>query len=212
MDALSSEIKRYLSIYNKNTTTDNNLEISFGKSLGKYIFDTNVSNKYWKKVYNMLEKKGDFTLRKDFTYRIYTSNDKRLYIDKDDKMRCTKRTLMESCICYKEEETIGDMKITLYNKKLINTAKFPSLWDYDNAIRRETLSYHFNGFYINLSVSKPLEGDGEPIHNITIMILSKNNKVSRNILIKNIMKQIHDIYTVFNLKDVSFKTYNYGTE
>ena len=46
MDTLSCEIKRFLSLYNKNTT-DNNLEISIDIT-GKYIFDTNVSNKYWK--------------------------------------------------------------------------------------------------------------------------------------------------------------------
>ena len=156
METLSDEIKKFLSLYSKMNTNENSMEISVGNSLGKYIFDTNVSNKYWKKVYNMLEEKGDYNIRKDFTYRIYTSNDKRLYIDKDDKMRCTRRTLVESCICYKGEEGMGDMKITLYNKKLINTAKFPSSCDYDNTIQRETISYHFNGFYINLSVSTPL--------------------------------------------------------
>lgn len=211
MDTLSSELKRYLSIYNKTTTNENSLEISIGKSLGKYIFDTNVSNKYWKKIYNLLGNKGEFSVRKDFTYRIYTSNNMRLYIDKDDKMRCTKRTMVESSLCYNDDNNIGDFKISLYNKKLVNTAKFPPSWDYDNAIQRRTVSYNFNGYYINLSVSTPLDG-GEPIHTITIMLLSKNSKLSRNVLIKNMMKHIRDIYTILDKRDEGFKTYTYGTE
>ena len=211
MDTLSSEIKRYLSIYNKSTINDNSLEISIGKSLGKYIFDTNVSNKYWKKIYNLLGNKGEFSARKDFTYRIYTSNNMRLYIDKDDKMRCTRRTLAESSLCYNDDNNIGDFKISLYNKKLVNVAKFPSSWDYDNAVQRRTVSYNFNGYYINLSVSTPLDG-GEPIHTITIMLLNKNSKLSRNILIKNMMKHIRDIYNILDNRDEDFKIYTYGTE
>ena len=213
METLSNEIKRYLSIYSKNTG-ENNLEISIGNSLGKYIFDTNVSNKYWKKIRNIIEDRGEYTVQKKFTYRIYTSGNMKLYIDKDDKMRCIKSTLKESSLCYNNTKGV-DFKISFYNKKPINIAKFPSRWEYDNSVERETISYTFNGFYINLSCFVPIgeSVDVDPIYTITIL-LSKNNKVSRNIILKNIMKQIRDIYTLFNIKDeIMFKIHTYvGTE
>ena len=44
METLSDEIKKFLSLYSKMNTNENSMEISVGNSLGKYIFDTNVSN------------------------------------------------------------------------------------------------------------------------------------------------------------------------
>ncbi len=210
MDTLSNEIKRYLSIYSKNTV-ETSLDISIGNSLGKYIFDTNVSNKYWKKIHNLIEERGEFMVKKKFTYRIYTSDNMKLYIDKDDKMRCIKSNLKEGSLCYNNTKGV-DFKISFYNKKPINIAKFPSRWKYDNLVERETLSYTFNGFYINLSCSVPLNNLDERFYTITIL-LSKNNKVSRNIILKNIMNQIREIYALFNAKDITFKTHTYvGTE
>ena len=64
MDDLNNEIKRFLSVYSKQNTSETNLEITFGHSLGKYIFDTHVSNKYWKKICDRLERNGEYTVRR----------------------------------------------------------------------------------------------------------------------------------------------------
>ena len=55
MDNLSQEIKKYLSLYSKKMDSVN-MEIVFGYSLGKYIFDTNVLNRHWNQIIKKLSK------------------------------------------------------------------------------------------------------------------------------------------------------------
>tara|TARA_B100000035_G_C20910572_1_gene513774 strand:- start:116 stop:745 length:630 start_codon:yes stop_codon:yes gene_type:complete len=206
MDDLIGELKKYLSTYSKHI--DNyNLEISIGNSLGKYIFDTNVSNKYWKNIKQKIETSHDYSRRKEFSYRIYSDFNKKLYVDSSGKLKCMETDVKNQSLCYNNTKGF-DFKISLLEKKAINTATFPPKYKYHNLVDRNTVSYNFNNqFYINMSQVVPVE-KGQVLYTITLLIL-KNNKISKNILLKNIMKQLQDIYSITNDKMIDFKVYDH---
>lgn len=201
MDDLNNEIKRFLSVYSKQNTSESNLEITVGHSLGKYIFDTHVSNKYWKKICDRLERNGEYTVRREFEYKIYTDYNMKLY-KSADKMKCVVTDVVEQSLCY--NNTGGfDFKITLSNKKPVNTAKFPSKYDYHGVVDRHTVSYNFdNQFYINVSSVNNVEN--KLSYHQVVILLAKNTKASRNIVLKNIMRQIREIYGVTRVKPETF--------
>jgi len=204
MDSLIGELKKYMSTYSKHID-DYNLEISVGNSLGKYIFDTDVSNKYWKSIKNSIIESGEFSRCKEFSYRIYSDFNKKLYVDTSNKLKCMETDVKNQSLCYNNNKGF-DFKISLLEKKPVNTASFPPKYKYHNLVDRNTISYNFNNqFYINLSQVVPVE-EGKTIYTITILI-SKNNKISRNILLKNIMKQLRDIYSVTKEKLSDFKVH-----
>ena len=206
MDTLSNEIKRYLSIYSKNTV-ETSLDISIGHSLGKYIFDTHVSNKYWKRVYDTIEERHEYNSRKEFTHRIYTDYNKKLFVDTHDKKHCIEKGLNEGVMCYNNLE-VCDFKISLYDRKMVNIAAFPPKYKYSNVHDRQTVSYKFNGFFINLSIAHDVDS-GHDTHAITILF-TNNTKTSRNIIIKNLMKQLRMIYSLYkyNLNEVELNVHH----
>ncbi len=204
MEHLNNELKRFLSIYSKRNTNESNLEISIGNSLGKYIFDTNVSNKYWKKICNKLEGNGEYTVRREFEYKIYTDFNMKLYKGAD-KTKCIESNVTEQSLCYNNTSAF-DYKITLCDKKPVNIANFPSKYDYHGVVNRHTVSYNFeNQFYINVSSVESVE-IGRSYHTITIL-LAKNTKASRNIILKNIMRQIREISGVIKTKTEAFNIF-----
>ena len=199
MDTLSGEIKRYQSVYTKNTNY--NFEITIGNSLGKYIFDTHVSNKYWMGIQRKLEHAGDYKAQREFTYRIYSLNDMKLYIDSSDNKRCVKKELKECSHCY--NNTSGfDFKISIYERHSYNTAVFPPVHEYNSIVERHTISYNYNGYYINFSKNTPIEG-GEPYYTITILFAKC--KTSKNIIIKSLLKHIKMIYSITSVNMSDFK-------
>ena len=209
MDNLSQEIKKYLSLYSKKMDSVN-MEIVFGYSLGKYIFDTNVLNRHWNQIIKKLSNNKDFSHRKEFTYTIYSYFNKKLYIDTSDKMKCIETDLTQQTVCYNDMVKILDVKVSLLKKQPINTALFPSCYKYHTMIKRDTISFNYhNQFYINLSTINSLEIDTPPIYTITIL-LSKNNRTSKNIVFKNLMRQVGEIYNIIKIKlnDVDFSIHH----
>lgn len=192
MDTLSGEIKRYQSMYAKNNNY--NFEITIGNSLGKYIFDTHVSNKYWMGIQQKLEGGGDYKARREFTYRIYSLHEMKLYIDSSDNKRCVQKELRGCSHCY--NNTGGfDFKISMYDRNTYNTAVFPPVHEYNSVVKRHTISYNYNGYYINLSKNTPIEGaSGQTFYTITILF--SKSKTSKNIVLKSLLKHIKTIYTV----------------
>ena len=211
METLSDEIKKFLSLYSKMNTNENSMEISVGNSLGKYIFDTNVSNKYWKGIQKRIESANDYTIKKEFTYDIYTDYDTKLY-KSPKKTNCISSKLIAQSLCYNNSSGF-DFKISIYKKKPENTATFPPKYDYHNMVTRKTISYNFNnGFYLNLSEIDPINKSDTTKRWSIDILLSKNSKITRNLLIKNIMKVLRDIYSVLHMKVDEFRVHSTITD
>ena len=81
---IKSNVTTYLKKHNQL-----NMEIDFGITICKEVFDTKIS-KTWENILNYLLRQNKFKLKKDLNYHIYKKGDIQFYLDVDDDSRISK--------------------------------------------------------------------------------------------------------------------------
>ena len=180
------------------------IELTFGKSLGKNIFDANISKATFESLKLYFKDTEESTIQ-ELENKIYYEQNKELHVNSTfqdgvykSQQRVYKMTLFDSLVVPKTSKMSLDIKYTFLEKKMISIEHFPTQRHYSNENFKRVLSINIkNKFYLNFNEFQNV--DGNMVYTITMLIKRRTNN-KHNELHSMMLNFIEQIQSVVNLQ------------
>jgi hypothetical protein len=178
------------------------IELTFGKSLGKNVFDASMSKNIFESLKQYFEGTEESTIQ-ELENKIYYEDNKELHVNSTyqdgvfkSQQRVYKLSLYDHLIV-KSSKMPLDIKYTFSERKMVSIEHFPTRRIYSNENFKRVTSINIkNKFYLNFNEFQNI--DGTIIYTVTMLIKRRTNNKHNELhnMIKNFIEQIQSVVSL----------------
>jgi hypothetical protein len=178
------------------------IELTFGKSLGKNVFDASMSKNIFESLKQYFEGTEESTIQ-ELENKIYYEDNKELHVNSTyqdgvfkSQQRVYKLSLYDHLIV-KSPKMPLDIKYTFSERKMVSIEHFPTRRIYSNENFKRVTSINIkNKFYLNFNEFQNI--DGTIIYTVTMLIKRRTNNKHNELhnMIKNFIEQIQSVVSL----------------
>ena len=195
---------QFLQTHMKELITKNykQIELTFGKSLGKNVFDASMSKSTFDSLKQYFEGTEESTVQ-ELENKIYYEDNKELHINSTyqdgvfkSQQRVYKLSLYDHLIV-KSPKMPLDIKYTFSERKMVSIEHFPTRRTYSNENFKRVTSINIkNKFYLNFNEFQNV--DQSMVYTVTMLIKRRTNNKHNELhnMIKNFIEQIQSVVSL----------------
>ena len=183
------------------TTNYNQIEITFGTSIGKNIFNANISKEVFQKLKSYFEDVEQSTTQY-LENKVYYASNKELHINNSFQQRVYNMKLYDHLLISKKENMPFDLKYTFSEKKMVSIEHFPTRREYSNEVFKKVTSVNIkNKFYVNFNEIE--QTTGKTIYILTMLVKRRTNNRHNELhsMMLNFIEQVQSIANMFSSKE-----------
>lgn len=178
------------------------IELTFGKSLGKNVFDASISKSTFESLKQYFEGTEESTVQ-ELENKIYYEDNKELHVNSTyqdgvfkSQQRVYKLSLYDHLIV-KSPKMPLDIKYTFSERKMVSIEHFPTRRIYSNENFKRVTSINIkNKFYLNFNEFQNV--DGTMVYTVTMLIKRRTNNKHNELhnMMKNFIEQIQSVVSL----------------